>query len=96
MYFVMKSNLHDLKNLGNTSVNWLQAVGIHSYEDLHQIGAVEAYIKIKKRGFRVSKVLLYAIQGALLNVHWNDLEPGMKIDLVHEAEDKLHQLEEVS
>lgn len=92
----MKSNLHDLKNLGNTSVNWLQAVGIHNYEDLRQLGAVEAYIKIKKRGFRVSKVLLYAIQGALLDVHWNDLEPDMKVDLVHEAEDKLHQLEEVS
>lgn len=92
----MKSDLHDLKNLGNTSVNWLQAVGIHNYEDLSQLGAVEAYIKIKKRGFRVSKVLLYAIQGALLDVHWNDLEPGMKTSLVLEAEDKLNQLEAVS
>lgn len=93
---MMKSNLHELKNLGNTSVNWLQAVGIHTYDELRKIGAVEAYIKIKKRGFRVSKVLLYAIQGALLDTHWNDLDPDLKDSLVHEAEEKLNQLEEVS
>ncbi|MCM8914540.1 TfoX/Sxy family protein [Pseudomonas inefficax] len=28
---------------------------------------------MKTRGFRASKVLLYAIEGALLDMHWNDL-----------------------
>ena len=79
----------DLKNLGNTSVNWLHAVGICSYCDLQKIGPVEAYVKIKSRGFRVSKVLLYALQGALLDQHWNDLDPDLKIKLINEANTKL-------
>lgn len=79
----------ELKNLGNTSVNWLHAIGICSHADLQQIGPVEAYVKIKSRGFRVSKVLLYALQGALLDQHWNDLDPDLKIQLINQANMKL-------
>lgn len=66
-------DLLELKNLGNTSVNWLRAVGIQNRADLQEIGAVEAYVKVKQRGFRVSKVLLYALEGALIDTHWNEL-----------------------
>ncbi len=84
----MKSELLDLKNLGNTSVNWLHAVGIHSYSDLEKYGPVGAYVKIKSRGFRVSKVLLYALQGALLDTHWNDLDTKLKDNLLMDAESR--------
>lgn len=78
--------LLDLINLGAASVNILRAVGINSYQDLHDVGAVEAYCRMKSRGIHVSKVMLYALQGALLNVHWNDLAPEMKASLVADAE----------
>jgi DNA transformation protein and related proteins len=80
------SELLQLKNLGMASVNILHAVGINTYADLHRVGAVEAYLRIKARDINVSKVMLYALQGALLNVHWNDLAPAMKLQLVAEAE----------
>lgn len=38
------------------------------------------------RGFRASKVLLYAIEGALLDVHWNELSPDHKAALLGELE----------
>lgn len=69
----MNDELQDLRNLGKTSAQWLHAVGIHSAADLRRLGAVDAYRAVKTRGFRASKVLLYAIEGALLDVHWNDL-----------------------
>lgn len=69
----MNDELQDLRNLGKTSAQWLHAVGIHSAADLRRLGAVDAYRAVKTRGFRASRVLLYAIEGALLNVHWNDL-----------------------
>lgn len=84
----MAIDLIELKNLGKTSVQWLNAVGIRDRETLEQIGAVEAYCKIKTRGFKVSKVLLYALEGALLNSHWNQLEPSLKEKLIREAEAK--------
>ncbi len=80
------SELLQLKNLGTASVNILNAIGIHSYDDLKMLGPVEAYCRIKCRGINVSKVMLYAMQGALLDVHWNDLDPGLKQHLVSEAE----------
>ncbi len=75
-----------LKNLGTASVNILHAVGVNTYDDLSQVGAVETYRRIKARGIHVSKVMLYALQGALMDVHWNDLSPDLKAQLVAEAE----------
>ena len=49
--------------------------------DLRRYGAVGAYRAVRARGFRASKVLLYAIEGALLDVHWNELPPAHKAEL---------------
>lgn len=82
----MHDELQDLKNLGKTSVQWLHAVGIHTATDLQRHGAVSAYQAVKSRGFRASKVLLYAIEGALLNVHWNELSAELKEQLNQQLE----------
>ncbi|MGB3609547.1 MAG: TfoX/Sxy family protein [Cellvibrio sp.] len=83
---ISHSELLQLKNLGMASVNILHAIGINTYADLRRVGAVEAYRRIKARHINVSKVMLYALQGALMDVHWNDLPPEMKTQLVAEAE----------
>ncbi len=80
------TDLIGLKNLGMASVNILNAIGVNSYQELSNMGAVEAYCKIKARGIHVSKVMLYALQGALMDVHWNDLSPDLKAQLVEEAD----------
>jgi len=82
----MQTDLLALKNLGNTSVNWLRSIGIHTRQDLEQIGPVTAYNRIRARGIKVSKVLLYALQGALLNTHWTELDGELKRRLLAEAE----------
>lgn len=85
----MDSDLLVLKNLGNTSVNWLRTVGVHCREDLARLGPVATYNRIRERGIRVSRVLLYALQGALLDMHWNELDPDLKRKLVEEADNAL-------
>ena len=80
------TDLLNLKNLGAASVNILHAIGINSYADLESIGPVEAYRRIKARGIHVSRVMLYALQGALMDVHWNDLDPDLKHRLIEAAE----------
>lgn len=74
-----------LKNLGSASVNILHAVGINSYDDLKRTGPVAVYQRIKDRDIQVSKVMLYALQGALTDTHWNDLEIDLKRKLLEEA-----------
>ena len=80
------SELLQLKNLGMASVNILRAIGINTYADLQRTGAVDAYKRIRARDINVSKVMLYALQGALMDTHWNDLTPALKAQLVAEAE----------
>ena len=82
----MQSDLLSLKNLGNTSVNWLLSIGIHNRHELEAIGPVHAYNRIRERGIKVSKVLLYALQGALLDIHWTELDSGLKRRLLDDAE----------
>lgn len=74
----MNDELQELRNLGKTSAQWLHAVGIHSAADLRRLGAVNAYRAVRTRGFRASKVLLYAIEGALQGIHWSDLPAERK------------------
>ena len=90
----MNDELQHLKNLGKTSAQWLHAVGIHSASDLKRLGAVDAYRAVKARGFRASKVLLYAIEGALLDIHWNDL-PAERKEALNRQVDQLVALNKI-
>ncbi|NJN44122.1 MAG: TfoX/Sxy family protein [Anaerolineae bacterium] len=68
-----------LANLGPKSTQWLEAVGIRTEDDLEELGAVEAYRRVKARyPGRVSLNLLWALQGALLDLPWNEIPPDMK------------------
>ena len=86
----MNDELLQLKNLGKTSSQWLHAVGIHSESDLRRMGSVDAYRAVKARGFRASKVMLYAIEGALLDIHWNELPPQHKAVLNNQLQNIPH------
>ncbi len=79
-------DLLQLINLGMASVNILNAIGINSSQDLREAGAVGTFRRIKARDIHVSKVMLYALQGALMDIHWNDLPPELKTQLVSQSE----------
>jgi DNA transformation protein len=82
----MQNDLLELKNLGNTSINWLSAIGVNSRQDLEDIGPVKAYLKIKNRDIKVSKVFLYALHAALIDLHWNELDDQTKQQLITAVE----------
>jgi len=82
----VNNELLELRNLGKTSVRWLNAVGVRTRAQLEEKGPVVVYQSVLARGFRANRVLLYALQGALLNQHWNELDPEMKKDLLNSAE----------
>ncbi|GIZ12235.1 TfoX/Sxy family protein [Pseudomonas sp. NCCP-436] len=77
----MNDELQNLRNIGKTSAQWLHAVGIHSLDDLRRHGAVGAFLAVHARGFGASRVLLYAIEGALLDIPWTALSPEHKAGL---------------
>ena len=75
-----------IRNVGPKSAAWLRQVGVRTQEDLERLGAVEAFMKVKRAGFRPSLNLLYALEGALADCHWADLPDERKAALLAGAE----------
>ena len=83
-------NVEHLKNIGETTAQWLHDAGIHTKADLEEAGAVMAYKVIQhQRPQKVNILLLYALQGALMDVHWNALPPDLKDQLKRDAKGAL-------
>ncbi|WP_018971750.1 TfoX/Sxy family protein [Rudaea cellulosilytica] len=75
-----------IRNVGPKSAAWLRQVGVRTQDDLTRLGAVEAFMKVKRAGFRPSLNLLYALEGALADCHWADLPDERKAALLAGAE----------
>ena len=81
-----KDDSNKIRNVGPKSAAWLRQVGVRTQEDLKRLGPVEAFMKVKRAGFRPSLNLLYALAGAIENCHWADLPEATKTSLVLAAE----------
>lgn len=78
-----------LRNVGPKSAAWLRQVGLRTREDLASVGAVDAFMRVKRAGFKPSLNLLYALEGALLDCHWQDVSETRRSELVAQAEGKI-------
>lgn len=70
-----------IKNIGPKSQTWLRSIGIESYEDLAGKGSVQTYLTLKETIPEITIVMLYALEAALWDLHWNDLPPEIKSSL---------------
>jgi len=70
-----------LSNVGPKSAAWLRQVGIRSQDDLVAAGAVGAFMKVKRAGFKPSLNLLYALEGALLGCHWQQVPEARRAQM---------------
>lgn len=74
--------LMELKNIGSATIEWLHEVGIHTVEDLQQIGAITAYMRLKQAFPKaVSLNALYGLEGALTNSDWRMISHERKAEL---------------
>jgi hypothetical protein len=83
---VEKVEVPKIRNVGPKSAAWLRQVGVRTQDDLLRLGAVEAFMKVKRAGFKPSLNLLYALEGALADCHWADLSAERKAELLLGAE----------
>jgi hypothetical protein len=75
-----------IRNIGPKSMAWLRQTGVRSLADLQAVGALAAYVRIKRAGFRPSLNLLYALEGAILGCHWQEIPDARRAELVQLAE----------
>ena len=77
-----------MKNIGPKSSEWLASVGIHSLDDVAQVGVVEAYKRVKEAyPEKVTLNMLWGLQAALLDLPWNQLPLDIKEDLRKQVEE---------
>lgn len=75
-----------LRNIGPKSAAWLRQVGLRTEEDLRAIGALEAFMRVKRAGFKPSLNLLYALEGALMGCHWQEVPAERRSELLVAAD----------
>ena len=76
-----------MKNLGPKSTEWLQDIGVHTVKDIEELGVVMTYKILKHRFPGVNRVMLYALYGALHDIHWNSITPEVKEELNRAADE---------
>lgn len=75
-----------LRNIGPKGMAWLRQTGVRSLEDLREVGALAAYVRVRRAGFKPSLNLLYALEGAILDCHWQQIPDERRAELVGQAE----------
>lgn len=77
-----------LKGLGPKSEKCLNQIGIFTKSDLERIGPVKAFIKLRNECtlMKPSLNFLYAMVGALEDIHWANIAKSEKGRLLMELE----------
>lgn len=79
------TELTSLRNIGKTSAEWLETVGITTRQELESLGAAGVYRAVKQAGFRPTLNFLWAVAGAILDIHWTALPAEVKKQLLQEV-----------
>ena len=74
-----------MRNLGPISAQWLNNVGIFRAADLAHLGSVIAFRIVKESGYPASLNLLYALEAALRDIDWRELDGAEKDRLRSES-----------
>ncbi|WP_313953461.1 TfoX/Sxy family protein [Accumulibacter sp.] len=77
-----------LPNLGPKSSEMLGLAGIGSVEQLRQMGAVAAYLKVKGCSGKASLNLLWALEGALTGLPWQEVARKHRASLLLALDDQ--------
>lgn len=75
------SELMTMKNIGKEMAKKLTSVGIDSSEKLIEAGSKQAFFKLKQSYPQVCLVHLYTLEGAILNMEFNQLSEEKKKEL---------------
>lgn len=86
-----EKELAELLNIGAKSAQTLVAAGVATVVELKERGAVDAYLAIKREGIPVSLNMLYAMHGAINNVHWNKLDKDERENLIMELDARMEE-----
>ncbi len=72
----MAERLEDVVNIGPALAHDLRAVGVADIEQLRDLGAQEAWLRMNAVGSQDCLCSLLALEGAVRGVRWMQISPG--------------------
>jgi hypothetical protein len=74
--------VNQLWNISDLTAGWLNELKIFNYHDLSRKNLLKLWSDLKSRHRQVSKLMYYALWGAVANTHWKNIPPSeiAKID----------------
>ena len=75
------SELTSMMNIGKEMGKKLTSVGIESSEKLIEVGAKDAFFRLKQKYPNVCLVHLYTLEGAIQDIEFNSLSEDKKKEL---------------
>jgi DNA transformation protein and related proteins len=70
-----------LIGIGPKSVVLLRSVGVRTRGDLRRVGVVQTFLRARGVSNGVSLNLLWALEGALTDLHWTFISPARRSQL---------------
>lgn len=78
-----------LKNIGEVSAKMLNEIDVFTRDDIIKLGPSTIYHILKAQGFNVNLMMVYALEGAITNRHFNEIPRADKERLRKEVENTL-------
>ena len=75
------AGLTSMMNIGKEMEKKLTSIGIESAEELIEVGAKNAFLRLKQKYPNVCLVHLYTLEGAIHNIEFNSLSEDKKREL---------------
>jgi DNA transformation protein len=79
---VDQQSIAELRGMGPKSEAMLAAAGIKTVAQLKQLGSVRAYAMVKASGAKTSLNLLWAMEGALTGLPWQEVAREHRLSLL--------------
>ena len=89
-----RDSIAGLKSLGPASARVLAAAGILSVDQLRELGAVAAFVQVRKVDPRASLNLLWALESALTGEPWQSVARHHRTSLLLAVDDLERSLNE--
>ena len=85
------TRLRDLPGLGPKSEACLMAVGINTEQELRELGALQAFMKLKAQSTHTNSSttslnFLYALVGAIEGISWQQVARERRLELLMQIE----------
>lgn len=87
----MTREVASISNLGPKSAAMLDSAGIMNLDQLRALGAVEAFVRVKRLHAGASLNLLWALEGALTGEPWQRVAKDHRTSLLLALEERIRR-----